>query len=389
MIMLLFVGGKSIPLPWVGTGDAASAANDFALYARMALGTENNASSFFALGLSPYISASIMMMFFRIAFKKQKGTLSQEAGRRITVVLAFFIACFQTVSLLMQTTYKPGYDFPLPVLHLMTGAELIFGSACMIFMMEIIKKIGIGGSETLIGTNILRGLTVTLIQGFFAPGVDRTTTAVVFLPAAVFVILMTVLMESAEIRIPVRRISIRNEYAGDDYIAVKLHPVGTLPAMYAVSLISLPLYPLRLIQEDSPSDSLLTALYDAFSIRSVPGLLLFILLLTALTFLLSRMMIDPANIADRLKESGDYLSGVHSGADTERYLKRSIHFAAFCSSAVICLCTALPFAVRLYTGNENALFTTSVTLMMLTGIISRLIEEHKTELRLTRYHSFL
>ena len=214
--------------------------------------------------------------------------------------------------------------------------------------------------------------------------------AAVFIPIALIVILVTILMQMSEIRLPVLRISLHNDFAGDDYIAVRLHPSGTMPAMYAMSLFSLPLSVLRFLQQEGAEDTgWIGRLYDLFSLRTYAGIVLFMLMIVFLSFVTARLTIDPERIAEQLRGSGDYLSGIRPGVQTERRLKFAIRFAAALSAIAMCIAAGLPLILRIRLGTETALYATGITLMMLTTLMTGLMEELRTERLLEQYHSFL
>ena len=161
---LLFLFGRSMPIPWVESERAAESVYDLTTYARMTLGSEQSAVSFFALGFSPYISASIIMMFFGISLRQKKNRMSPEVLKKATIVLAFLIGIFQAVMLLGRTTYLPVAGVSVMTLHVMTGVTLLIGSGVMISLMNQVREKGAGGSQALICVNILRGMATSLIR---------------------------------------------------------------------------------------------------------------------------------------------------------------------------------------------------------------------------------
>lgn len=202
------------------------------------------------------------------------------------------------------------------------------------------------------------------------------------------IIPVTLLMDRAELRIPMKRIFINNDYAGDSYIAIRLHPSGTMPAMYAMSLLSLIMYPLRLLLMAFPDSRILQGMEKGFHLHSFTGLAVFLILLVILTFLMAQFTVDPAGIAEDLQKSGDYLTGVRAEKETVSYLQRRLLLASALSATVMCILAGVPLFLFILKDGARPFLNTGVTLMMMTGIMVRILDEVKTEKYLETYEPF-
>ena len=134
--------------------------------------------------------------------------------------------------------------------------------------------------------------------------------ALIFGAVFVFLVLITILFEKTELRFDIYRIMIHNELSDVGYMAVKLNPSGTMPVMFGMTFFLIPTYLVKGLLLLFPDSAALQWIADNMKLTSVPGVLVYMLVVVALTYGFSAIFIDAAKIAKQFKESGDCIAGV-------------------------------------------------------------------------------
>ena len=371
MILLLYILGRRIPLPWVIYMPAEN--TGFQSFLLQMIGTQTSSGSLLSLGLMPWMSASIVAALFRAALPADTARTSPARVRQVTALLGLAIALVQAYVTAMRVSYRDGY-FTNPLLQ--TAATVLHG---------------IGGQTALILVNVESSLSGRIMLAFDSDVSKSLSTAELALVIhfTVLSILLTMAFEKSEIRIPIRHVMLHNDLAGDDYLSVKLNPSGMMPVMYVMSLFVLPYYLCRLLSVFYPDSAALLFVEENLNLNTGFGIAIYSVLLVVMTLALAFLFINPSEIAKTMQENNDIVPGLCPGKDTKREIRRNVLSAAALSAAMLFLVVAVPMISRQALGTSSDLFTLPTSLCILVGLWNTILEEIRVLRTLDRYRPFL
>ena len=226
-----------------------------------------------------------------------------------------------------------------------------------------------GKQTILIYVNILDGMASTL-NGH---GIRELAFPLVF---AAELVVITLIMEGAEFRIPVQRISIHNIYADKNYLAVKLNPVGVMPIMFSTAFFMLPQLMVQGLFYLFPDSGRIAWWYENLNLTRPLGIVIYIAVIYLLTLGFALLFISPGDITEQLMKSGDSILNLHAGRDTKRYLVGKVCRISLFGATVMGVCMGLPMFLQYYRGWNQALMMFPTSAMILTGIWYSLYQEY-------------
>ena len=347
----------------------------------------------FALGVMPYISASIMMQLLTVAIPelqrlaKEEGDYGRYKINEYTKYLTLFVAFVQSIgiSFWLQNQSSPR-GFPVVpdagfLFILVSVLTLVAGTMFLVWMGERITEKGIGnGMSLLIFAGIVASFpnsVVSLAQRLQTGDITPFAVAGAVL-MVVAVIIGIVYIHEAERRIPVqypRRVVGRQEYrGGSSYLPIKINPAGVIPIIFAQSLLIIPSSVLGFI--DNP---ITQALHDAFNPTSVFYNFLYVVLIVFFTYFYTAVLINPVEVADNLRRGGAFVPGVRPGMETQKFLEQVINRLVFVGAlflsvvAIIPLFISLSLNVPFYFGGTTALIVVGVALDTLKQVEANLL----------------
>lgn len=244
------------------------------------------------------------------------------------------------------------------------------------------KRFGIGGQSALILFNLFDGIY---------SGIQECQPQELVIPMliAFMTVVVMLIMENCEKRIPVQRISIHNIYADKNYLAVKMNPIGVMPAMFAMSAFLLPQLLVSFFQSLFPENAELLWWKINLDLSKPAGIGVYLVILFLLTMGFSRVFINPCEITEQFLKSGDSIQNIHAGRDTKRYLSKVVTLLSFFSACTMGICLALPIVLQATGDIPVALSTIPTSFMMLTGLMCNLGREVMAVRHLEAYKPFI
>ena len=346
--------------------------------------------SILALGILPYISASIIMQLMT-AVTPQLEQLKKEgeAGRRkisqwtryLTVVLALVQGSGMTVGLANQgLTYVTGFSF-----YVTAVASLVTGAVFMMWLGEQITERGVGnGISLLIFAGIVAGLPAAIGQSLeqARQGEISILIPLGILVLAAVVIYLVVFIERGQRRITVnyakRQQGRKMMQAQASHLPLKVNMAGVIPAIFASSIL---LFPASVAQWFGSGDS--SDWLQDLAVAIGPGQPLNILLFTGFIvffcFFYTALMFNPQEVADNLKRSGAFVPGIRPGQQTANYIDGVLTRLTVFGSAYIALVCLLPqflvvmFNVPFYLGGTSMLIVVVVVMDFMAQVQSHLM----------------
>ena len=392
--LLIYRIGTHIPVPGI---DPEQLASLFDQNQGTILGLANVFSggalermSILALGILPYISASIIMQLMT-AVTPQLEQLKKEgeAGRRkisqwtryLTVVLALVQGTGMTVGLANQgLTYASGLSF-----YVTAVASLVTGAVFMMWLGEQITERGVGnGISLLIFAGIVAGLPAAIGQSLEQARQGEISILILLgiLVLAAVVIYLVVFIERGQRRITVnyakRQQGRRMMQAQASHLPLKVNMAGVIPAIFASSIL---LFPASVAQWFGSGDS--ADWLQDLAVAIGPGQPLNILLFTGFIvffcFFYTALMFNPQEVADNLKRSGAFVPGIRPGQQTANYIDGVLTRLTVFGSAYIALVCLLPqflvvmFNVPFYLGGTSMLIVVVVVMDFMSQVKSHLM----------------
>jgi len=402
-ILLIYVLGTHIPLPGINSSALEEFFNQFnqsifMLY-NLFSGGALTKMTVFALGILPYITASILMQLLTasVPYLKQLQTEEGDYGRYkiqeytkyLTLLIATFQALFLTIWLQNQTTpdgtplvYNPGIGFTLTAVII-----LVAGAMFVTWLGERISKNGIGNGASII---IFAGIVsrfpslVSQIVETFKTGEISILDLVIVIGAVIAIVVGIVIIQEAERRIPIQYPH-RNVGFGApsvSYLPIKLNPVSVMPIIFAQALLVTPATFIQLFHIEK-----LAFLQNWLRFDSPVYNAIYVLLIIVFTYVYASIIVNPKDIAENLRKAGAYIPGVRPGKETEEYLATIINRLLFVGALFLAVIAIIPVIIQIkthipfYFGGTTALITVGVALDTL-----HRIEGHIT---MKRYYKFL
>ena len=382
LVLFIYLLGKNLPLYGIDLSAYANQTLDTAALLIQAISGDVYRRSVFALGISPYMMASILVQMV-VAFRSAdaKARISPKKKNYIMLELTLIFALFQAVLQVRNLSFAVTGQ-RLMLAQVVSVVEMIAGAMIILWLSEQNKKYGVGGQTALIFVNILEGIVAILTKG-------SMESLVIPLLISLIVIMIMVILENAEKRIPVQRISIHNIYADKNYLAIKLNPIGVMPVMFSTAFFMLPQLLGTGLAWLFPGQETIIWWQENLVLTKPLGVIVYIAILYALTIGFSRVFLNPTETTEQFLKSGDSLVGIHAGRDTKRYLSRNITRISLFSATALSLCLRVPMVMQLNGYMDNSLSALPTSIMMLTGIWSNLYREVLSIRDMDAYEPFI
>ena len=345
-----------------------------------------------ALGLNPYINASIMLQMLAFVIPELKALQKEgEYGRAkinqytriITIPLAAFQA-FAMYGILHSQNIIGGLSI-LTMTALITS--MVAGTMIMIFLGEIINDFGVGnGISIIIFAGIISRLPVGLFQTLALSDFSNPETLfniLLFAAIAFGIILAVVMVEEAVLRVPINYA----KRAQVTYLPMKVNVAGVMPIIFAVSLASLPsLLGQALLKNSNPAVAgFAYQLTKIFAQTSTTHIIFYFVLVLAFTFFYASVVFKPHDVADELRKSGGFMPGIRPGIATEKRLQFLLNRVVLIGAVFLGLIAVVPSIIQKMTGvtsltigGTGVLIVVSV-ILELTRKIENVVQMHHYE----------
>ena len=359
-------------------------------------------ASIFALGIMPYISASIVMQLLAVAVPYfQKMQREGESGRKkismYTRVLTVGILLFQARSYLFNLKFQVGPALASGIDWLMVPATIILaaGSMFILWLGERITDKGIGNGVSLI---IMIGIIARLPNAFVQEVGSRFAAAtggglVMFLIEIIIlyaVVCAAIVLVQGVRKIPVqyaKRVVGNKQYGGArQYIPLKLFAANVMPIIFAQALMFIPL---AIAQYANPQDA-------SWFMRSMTDHqswlynVIFAILIIAFTYFYTAITLNPTQMAEDMKRNNGFIPGVKPGKETAEYIDTVMSRITLPGSLFIAFIAIMPaFAGLLDVKQEFAQFFGGTSLLILVGVVLDTLQQIESHLLMRHYDGLL
>ena len=378
IIIAIYFICHRIPLNGIDMNAYDKLGLDLGAVLSLAVNGSNKQCYVMSLGISPYITASLVIsILFAMRSKEARARTSPKAMNYWITALTVIVTLVQSVfySLNLEYVDRNVMSMLLVIFELMAGASI----AQYLLMKN--KKYGVGGFAPIIMVN----MTETLVGTLMKSSIDalRIPLGISF----VMVIIM-IFMEMHEKKIPLQRVSVHNVHADKNYLAIKYNPVGFMALMFGSAIFMIPQLIIAFIHYFHKSD-IINFLYKNFNLSTVFGMSVYIIMMFLFTILLSLLFVNPKDLSDGLLQSGDCIVNVPAGKPTRRYIRKWVLILSCLSGGIMCACLALCMYLQ-YKGIVDAsVAMLPTTFMMLSGFICSIYLEIRAYRDFDSYKPFI
>lgn len=402
VMLVIFRLGSCIPVPGIDRSQLASMfdANESGLFGLFDLFSGGSFSNFtiFALSITPYITASIILQLLTIAIPKleeiaKEGTEGRKKiaqyTRYLTVVLALIQAIGYTFGLFRQVISDNSILSKVVIILVLCA-----GTAFLMWLGEQINEKGIGNGISLIifagiVDRIPRGISKTLSD--YQAGTVSIVSILLFVLFALVVIVGIVLVQQGQRKIPVqyaKRVVGRKMYGGQStHIPIKVNQAGVIPVIFAISLLQFPLT----ITYIWPGTSFATWVAKWLSPTGNPGVWIYvaldIILIIFFTYFYTAVTFNPQEVADNMKANGGFIPGIRPGRPTVEYLNKVMTRITFAGAIFLAVIAAMPTLLQQWTNLSIGFGGTS--LLIAVGVALDTMKQLETQMVMRNYQGFL
>lgn len=397
--LIVFRLGSFIALPGIdATKLGGSAQGGIFDLLNTFLGGSFSRASIFALGIMPYISASIIVQLLGFAVPYfQKLQKEGESGRKrmnqITRVLTIFITAFQAYGYIRGTIEAQAIINNNLFFYVSSIIILIAGTMFCMWLGERITDKGIGnGISMLIMIGIVSRFPGAIIdEAVNNRGMQQAILFVVELIALFFVVMGVILLTQATRRIPIqyaKQVIGNKLYGGKrDFIPLKLNSSGVMPIIFAQALMFIPAL-ISGIWRDTDTGAYIGSAFSDF--RSWEYNLLFGSLILIFTFFYTAITINSNDIADNLKRNGGFVPGIKPGKDTANFIDTVLSRITLPGALFLVTIAILPsLAVRVGIGQAFAQFFGGTSLLIMVGVILDTLQQIESYLLMRHYEGMM
>lgn len=413
--MLVVVrAGSQLPVPGVDSDvfkELFKASGDAMNFFDAITGGSFEQMSIFALNITPYITASIIMQLLTIAFPKlEEMQRDGEQGRKKITQITRYLTIGLSVmeSLAMAIGFgRSGYLTEFNALYVIElVCTLTAGSAVLMWIGERITEKGIGNGISIVLTiNIVSRIPNdmgTLYEQFIKgrTAAKGTLAAVIIAAIIVGVVVLVVLLQGAERRIPVqysRKLQGRRDFGGGNstHIPLKVNTGGVIPVIFAQSILQTPVIIATLLGKNNGTsiwNKILNGMsqshwFDPNNWVYTIGAAVYVALIIAFAYFYTSITFNPLEIADNMKKQGGFIPGIRPGRPTSEYLTDLLNKIVLIGAVGLSIVAIIPIML-------NGLFKADVSfggtsLIIIVGVIIETLTQIESQMLVRNYKGFL
>jgi preprotein translocase subunit SecY len=368
--------------------------------------------SIFALGIMPYITASIIMQVLGVVIPKleelqNEGAVGQRKITQYTRYVTIGLATLQSTGLVFIFGTGRGTAFfsaasAAPTVPLLPDGvwprgyliipTLVAGTAVLMWMAELISQRGIGNGMSMI---IFASVVASLPGGFWSIlQLNKVFWFVAMIVLTIGIIISVVYVELGQRRIPVqfaKRVVGRRMMGGQNtYIPLKVNQSGVIPIIFASSILLLPVIFSQFLGSGEGWRGDIASFVDKYIVnpQNFVYISIFALMIIAFAYFYNSIAFDPVRQADQLRRQGGFIPGVRPGPQTERYLGKAVNRITLPGAVFIAIIAVLPYILLIIAGiNSFGFAGTSVLISV--GVALELMRQIDSQLTLRNYEGFL
>ena len=408
--------GTAIRVPGVDAGAVAqlreSSKTQGALgFLNLFSGGAFSSFSIFALGIMPYITASIIMQVLNVVIPKlrewqEMGAVGQRKITQWTRYVAIGIAVLQGAGLTFIFGQGRGSAFfgaaatapdvvlldPFMPRALLVIPSLVAGTALLMWVGELISQRGISnGMSVLIFSSVVSGLPYgyySILQS------KKFFIFAVLVSVSIGVLIAVVRVELGQRRIPVqfaKRVVGRKMFGGQNtYIPLKVNQAGVVPIIFASSVLLLPVLMSNILGSTEGWRGVIARFVNTYLVNSqnMVYITVFFGMIVAFAYFYNSIAFDPIRQADQLRKQGGFVPGIRPGPQTEKFLGKAVNRITLPGALFVATIAILPYII-LWVGDVQSFPFAGTTVLIAVGVALELMRQIDSQLMLRNYEGFL
>lgn len=394
MMFLIFRIGSHIPVPGIDKTQIAALIEQIKLlgFFDTISGSALKNVSIFAMSITPYINASIIIQLLTVIFPRLEA-IAKDDRKKIVEYTRYLTVGLGFIQALGMAFYfrNSGATADASVMSMIIVIlSLTAGTACLMWIGELITEKGIGNGISLI---IFAGI-VSRIPGGIAylieyaqQGVMNIVFILIFLIVALAAIICVIIVNQGERRVPVqyaKRVVGRKMYGGQStHIPIKVNSAGVIPVIFAMSLMFFP----GTIASFFPDNAVASWISQNFSFDNVAYNLIYAVLIIFFTYFYSSITFNPIDVADNIRKNGGFIPGIRPGRPTSEYIMKVMSRITFFGGLFLACIAVLP-AVLMGVANMDLYFG-GTSLLIVVGVAIDTMKQIESNMMMRNYEGFM
>ena len=370
--LMIFVIGTSVRVP--GTPDVAGNLGFLELVNVMGGGALKR-FSIFALGVMPYITASIITQLLQMDIVpyfselKKQGPVGRQKINQITRYMGIAFAFLEgfAFGFAFLGSGKTTFDY------MYVSIVLTAGTAFLLWLGDQITQKGIGNGVSLI---IMAGIIATLptmfITAFKSLIIDSTmatwlgiTLFVVFVLVYFLIVIGVIFVQEAERKVPIQYANkSTSAYGAKSYMPIKINAAGVIPVIFASSLLAIPATLAQFIK----NDGFVSFVNNYLTYTKPVGFAIFVILIYFFAYFYTFIQMKPDELAKNLNENGGFIPGIRPGKDTEKYISSVISKLTIVGGLFLVIISALPIVFSALSNLPSSVMIGGTSLLIVVGV---------------------
>ena len=405
-IILIFRFGSCIPVPFIDTQllaqyfEQASTNGSMLGYLDMFSGGGLSRATIFAMSITPYINASIILQLLTVAIPALERMVKDggEEGRKKIASWTRYVGVL--LGLLQGLSYyallrNQGFLSDKGVLAAATIVmTFTAGTALIMWMGEHITQKGIGNGISIIlfAGIVSRGPSLMRTLGnLFQTGTSGIVSAILMIIIGIFIVVFIVFMSNAERRIPVqyaKRVVGRKMYGGQStHLPIKVNASGVMPIIFASSILALPQTVSMFWQPEAGTVG--AHILNLFSQRSVVYIVLYALLILAFAYFYASIQFNPIEIANNLKKNGGFIPGFRPGKPTSDFITKALGKVTFVGALFLAVVALLPLIVGAVNSSLSNVALGGTSVIIVVGVALDTVKQMEAQMLMRHHKGFL
>ncbi|MGB4985575.1 MAG: preprotein translocase subunit SecY [Erysipelotrichaceae bacterium] len=403
-MMLIYRLGAAIPVPKVDTNVLMASLNDNSLLSMMNMlgGGALERFSIFAMGVGPYITASIVIQLLAmdvipsLTEMAKSGATGRQQMDKITRYLGVILAFVQAGTM----TYA--FDVSYGILstsniatYLYIATVLTAGTMFLMWLGDRITTKGVGnGVSMIIFAGILSNIPWNFLQVFntLVDTSDSSTTFngmlgfIGYCLMFLFIILLVIFMNNAVRKIPIQYTSSSLAKGRKDinYLPLKINSASVIPVIFASAIMTAPITILSFFPQTEFSKTLSSVL----SFSSISGLAIYLALIVMFTYFYTGLQVDPEKIAENLGKNGTYIPGIRPGKETKEYIHKVLYRITTLGAMFLAFIALLPYVIPMITKLPASFGLGGTGIIIVVGVASETMKDLMGRLTQKSYKGF-
>ena len=403
-IIIIFRIGSVIPVPFIDVAAlkdsmTGAGANEFFSYLSVLTGGGLEYGAIFAMSVTPYINASIIIQLLTVAIPplERLSKEGEEGRKKLAQITRYTTVVLGLIQGAAYYFYLQRSDMVNAEGGLLVFAAIVIivcftaGSALMMWLGERIDEKGVGNGISIL---LFSGIISRAPQAFaylwsylFINPVATVAVVIGFLLIVAFIVWMT----NSERRIPIqyaKRVVGRKMYGGQStHIPIKVNMSGVLPIIFASSILMIPTMILGFMGTTTGEPSTFRKILETFSYRGAFYAILYFILIIAFAYFYVSIQYNPVEMANNLRKNSGAIPGIRPGKPTADFIQKIMSRITLLGALFLSVIAILPIAISGFSGMQIQIGGTSV--LILVGVALDTVQNLESQMMMRHYKGFL